>query len=119
MFIGKILFRISMFMGKILCSEFPWLWERFYALNFHVYGKDFMFFMFYVLLTVHLDHFCNENQLDALSLFYFVRQPLHVSGVFIVLYCIYVHSDWCVIHLADCQVAGSGWNRSNLTVNTS
>jgi Rps23 Pro-64 3,4-dihydroxylase Tpa1-like proline 4-hydroxylase len=69
-----------------------------------VMGKILCFFMSYVLLTVHLDNFCNENQLDALSLLYFVRHPLHVSGVFIVLYCVvlYVHSDWCVIHLADC-----------------
>jgi hypothetical protein len=39
----------------------------------------------FVLLTVHLDIFCNENQPDALfTLIYFVSQPLHASGIFIV-----------------------------------
>jgi hypothetical protein len=41
------------------------------------------------LLTVHLDNPCNENQPDALFILnyrYFVKQPAHVSGVFIVHY---------------------------------
>jgi hypothetical protein len=51
---------------------------------------------FYVLLTVHLDILCNENQLlHCLSLIYFVNQPLHVSGMFIAhhqeVYTVYVH----------------------------
>jgi hypothetical protein len=38
---------------------------------------------FYVLLIIHLDMVCKENQLDALFIFsFFISQPLHVSGMF-------------------------------------
>jgi hypothetical protein len=55
-------------------------------LNFHGYEKDFMFFfMFYVLLAVCLDNFCDENQLVALFILNLFHQT--TSPRFKCIYC--------------------------------
>jgi hypothetical protein len=65
---------------------------------------------FYVLLAVHLDNLCNENQLDALFiLIYFINQPLHVSGIFIAhhqeVFTVYAQQLVSVIRLGDWLLA--------------
>jgi hypothetical protein len=49
-----------------------------------------------------------------LSLIYFVKQPLHVSGMFIAhhqeVFTVYVQQLVRVIRLGDWQLVGSGWN---------
>jgi hypothetical protein len=58
------------------------------------------------MLTVYLDILYNENQLEALlSLIYFVRQPLHVSGMYVAHYqevfTVYVQQLVRVVRLGD------------------
>jgi hypothetical protein len=53
-----------------------------------------------------------------LSLLYFVKQPLHVSGLFIAhhqeVFTVYVQQLVRIIRLGDWPLAGSGWS-STLT----
>jgi hypothetical protein len=48
------------------------------------------------------------------SSIYFVKKPLHVSGVFIAhhqeVFTVYVQQLVRVVHSGDWQLAGSGWN---------
>jgi hypothetical protein len=58
------------------------------------------------------------NLMHYLSLIYFIKQPLHVSGVFIAhhqdVFTVHVQQLVCVIRLGDWLLAGSGWS-STLT----
>jgi hypothetical protein len=75
--------------------------------------------LFFVLLTVHLDNLCNENQLNALPLIYFINQPLQVSAKFTAHhqeeFTVYVQQLVRVIRLSEWQLASS---RSTQTYNT-
>jgi hypothetical protein len=58
-----------------------------------------------------------------LPLIYSVKQPLHVSGVFIAhhqeVFAIYVQQLVRLIRFGDWLLAGSGWNCCTYRVNTS
>jgi hypothetical protein len=61
---------------------------------------------------VRLDKLCNENQPDAIFILnYFVRQPLHVLGVFIAhhqeVFTAYLQQLVRLISLADWQLSGT------------
>jgi hypothetical protein len=65
----------------------------------------------YVLLTVHLDIFViKTNLMHYLFSIYFVKQPLHVSGVFIAhhqeVFIVYVQQFVRVIRLGDWLLVG-------------
>jgi hypothetical protein len=53
------------------------------------------------------------NLMQYLSLIYFVKQPLRISGVFIAhhqeVFTVYVQQLVRVIHLGEWQLVGSGW----------
>jgi hypothetical protein len=70
--------------------------------------------IFYVLLAVHLDNLCNENQPEALFILnLFLQKPLDVAGMFI------AHNQEVFTVYVQQMVRVIRTNRCTYTVNTS
>jgi hypothetical protein len=71
----------------------------------------FGFFMF-CLLCILIIFVMKTHLMRYLSLIYFIKQPLHVLGIFIAhhqeVFTVYVQQLVCVIRLGDWQLVGSG-----------